>query len=195
MKNTIIPILLMALFLWTEVVTATEMVGTTLKIPVSSLNGGGNVPTLTDSGGGPGTGNFLLGTSIGQSLVGSSTSASFGNGAGFWYQLASNVPDTDGDGIPDNQDNCIEKPNPLQLDTNGDGYGNVCDPDFNNDGYCTTADFGIWLGVFRGGTPPTGVTVNDLDLTGDGNVTTADFGIWLNCFRTIQVPGPSGLVP
>ena len=33
------------------------------------------------------------------------------------------VPDSDGDGIPDNEDNCPQVPNPQQVDTDGDGLG------------------------------------------------------------------------
>ena len=35
--------------------------------------------------------------------------------------------DTDGDGIPDVNDNCPTKPNANQLDTDGDGIGDACD--------------------------------------------------------------------
>ena len=35
--------------------------------------------------------------------------------------------DSDGDGIVDNLDNCIETANPNQLDTDGDSIGDVCD--------------------------------------------------------------------
>lgn len=35
--------------------------------------------------------------------------------------------DTDGDGVPDDSDNCPDDPNPDQLDTDGDGVGEVCD--------------------------------------------------------------------
>ena len=37
------------------------------------------------------------------------------------------APDSDGDGITDPHDNCIDTPNPAQEDTDGDGKGDVCD--------------------------------------------------------------------
>ena len=37
--------------------------------------------------------------------------------------------DSDGDTIPDYIDNCVDQPNTNQLDNDGDGIGNVCDPD------------------------------------------------------------------
>lgn len=38
------------------------------------------------------------------------------------------VTDSDGDGIPDNLDNCPTTPNADQRDTNGDGVGDLCTP-------------------------------------------------------------------
>ena len=39
------------------------------------------------------------------------------------------ITDTDGDGIPDDEDNCPVDANPNQEDTDGDGIGDVCDPE------------------------------------------------------------------
>jgi hypothetical protein len=42
-------------------------------------------------------------------------------------------PDTDGDGIPDSEDNCIMTPNPDQIDSDGDGIGDECDENVLDD--------------------------------------------------------------
>jgi MYXO-CTERM domain-containing protein len=45
------------------------------------------------------------------------------------------MDDRDGDGIPDDTDNCPDAPNPGQLDSDGDGMGNLCDTDADGDGW------------------------------------------------------------
>ncbi len=48
--------------------------------------------------------------------------------------------DSDGDGIPDDHDNCPDVENPDQTDTDGDGDGDACDiPPFFNLGWDTTS--------------------------------------------------------
>lgn len=41
--------------------------------------------------------------------------------------VAATAPDSDGDGVPDDQDNCPATPNPDQTDSDGDGIGDACD--------------------------------------------------------------------
>lgn len=48
--------------------------------------------------------------------------------------------DTDGDGVPDTSDNCINTVNPSQLDQDGDNVGNACDTDLDGDGLLNTAE-------------------------------------------------------
>jgi len=94
--------------------------------------------------------------------------------------------DADGDGIPDDIDNCLGVFNPDQRDTDGDGFGNRCDADFNNDGVVNFADLAIFRARFGSNDP-------DADLNGDGVVNFADLAIFNQLFG--KPPGPSALVP
>ena len=94
--------------------------------------------------------------------------------------------DTDGDGVTDSADNCTLVANADQRDTNGDGFGNVCDADLNNDGIVNVVDLGQLRAVF--------FTANaDADFNGDGVVNVVDLGILRSGF--FLPPGPSGVAP
>ena len=105
------------------------------------------------------------------------------------------APDQDQDGVPDAADNCILHPNgPLipdaggniQRDTDSDGYGNACDPDFDGDLIVNAADLAFLKTVFFTPNP-------NADLNGDGIVNAGDLAILKQFF--FKPPGPSGLVP
>ncbi len=91
--------------------------------------------------------------------------------------------DRDGDGIDSNDDNCIEAFNPDQHDSNGDGIGNRCDADLNNDCIVNVVDLGIFRTRFF-------TADADADLNGNGVVNVVDLGILRTLF--FRVPGPSG---
>ncbi|MFK7885934.1 MAG: hypothetical protein AB8G16_03635 [Gammaproteobacteria bacterium] len=97
--------------------------------------------------------------------------------------FGSGAADADGDDIDDTSDNCTLIPNTAQRDTDADGYGNLCDADFDNNCVVNAIDLGYFRTQFFGNDP-------DADLNGDGVVNTIDLGI----FRTLffGAPGPSG---
>jgi FG-GAP-like repeat/Dockerin type I domain/Beta-propeller repeat len=95
--------------------------------------------------------------------------------------------DADDDGLLDAEDNCSSVPNPDQRDSNGDGYGNACDPDLNNDGVVNFVDLGTMRARFFS-------TDADADLNGDGRVNFLDLATLKQYF--FGPPGPShGISP
>lgn len=101
------------------------------------------------------------------------------------------APDTDGDGIADDVDNCVEVFNPDQRDTNNDGFGNICDPDIDNDGFITNfGDLLILRNLFF--TTPASPDWNpDADFNGDNTVNFIDLQIMRSFF--FGPPGPIGI--
>jgi spore coat protein A, manganese oxidase len=101
--------------------------------------------------------------------------------------------DQDGDGVPDNLDNCIKvsngpdtpgiTPANIQRDTDGDGIGNICDADFNNDGIVGPFDLATFKAAYQSTTSP------DQDLNGDGIVGPYDLAAFRSFY--LKPPGPS----
>lgn len=116
----------------------------------------------------------------------SSTAANFTPSGNFYDNIVFNNGDTDGDGVADTADNCTLVANASQLDTNGDNYGNACDPDLDNNGTVNFLDAAAFGALFGPGT-------GDGDFNGDGNTNFLDYAIFPSYFG--GSPGPSGLVP
>ncbi|MDD5034649.1 MAG: dockerin type I domain-containing protein [Methylococcaceae bacterium] len=100
---------------------------------------------------------------------------------------ALNAFDVDSDGKKDVVDNCLTKPNPDQRDTDGDGYGNACDADLNNDFVVDSQDLNKLKAVFNK-TAASSVEAANADLNGDGKVSIADLAILKAYWQ--QAPGP-----
>jgi len=101
------------------------------------------------------------------------------------------LADRDGDGIADMADNCIAVANASQCDSDGDGYGNHCDGDLNNNGFTNAFDTPLFRAQL--GQPSLAPTYNAADLNCNGFVNAFDTPI----FRSLlgSPPGPSGLHP
>ncbi|NND58791.1 MAG: S8 family serine peptidase, partial [Gammaproteobacteria bacterium] len=95
--------------------------------------------------------------------------------------------DDDTDGVPNACDNCLNVANPSQCDTNGDGFGNHCDADLNNNGITNSFDLNIMRSNFGSTSHP------DSDLNCNGITNSFDLVMMRNMFG--QPPGPSGLNP
>lgn len=117
------------------------------------------------------------------------TSWNVGSGGGFAYVRAagpSGGVDSDGDGVGDASDNCVDVANADQLDINMDNIGNACDPDLDDNGVVNFLDVSLFASAF-------GATGQQAaDFNGDGVVNFLDFAIVSGFI--FGPPGPSGLV-
>ncbi len=120
------------------------------------------------------------------------------------------LPDRDGDGVPDVADNCQNTSNPKQEDRDKDGFGDVCDPDFDQNGIVVAheVDFirdceGIDLTIpqrYSDRVNPANIPVIDriralecgkADLDGDNDVDGDDIVLAADLLG--ERPGPSGI--
>jgi hypothetical protein len=91
--------------------------------------------------------------------------------------LGMGVSDRDNDGFADNVDNCKATPNPTQFDSDGDGFGNACDADLNNDGVVNALDLAMFRQAFgsQRGQP----NFNErADMNGDGRINALDLALF-----------------
>jgi len=101
---------------------------------------------------------------------------------GHGYGL-SETGDSDSDGVLDATDNCVLRSNVLQTDTDHDGFGNACDPDFDQNSVVNFADLAYMKSKFFS-------TDALADLNADGYVNFADLAILKSYF--FKPPGPHG---
>ncbi len=101
------------------------------------------------------------------------------------------IPDSDGDGVGNDIDNCRKDYNPDQTDSDGDGIGEACDylcGDANGDSACNVGDVVYMVSyVFRGGPSP--VPPEAGDANGDGALNIGDGVFTVNyVFKNGQSP-------
>jgi hypothetical protein len=109
-------------------------------------------------------------------------------GTEFADTVTAPVVDSDGDGVADNLDNCKLVANANQRDTDGDGYGNICDADFNQNRVVDPTDLSK-LKALLGKVSPNGHE----DLNGNGIVDPTDLSIAKGYLG--KTPGPSAVAP
>jgi thrombospondin type 3 repeat protein len=108
--------------------------------------------------------------------------------------LAGLAPDADSDGVPDVLDKCMldaRNVGQASCDTDQDGYGNVCDGDFNNNGTTNTQDFTMYFAPqLKSSIPDSRGT----DMNCNGTVNTQDFTMYFAPkLKSGTGGGPSGL--
>lgn len=127
--------------------------------------------------------------------------------SGLWYALAVRVTgtvayqitatefaplDTDDDGVEDALDNCTFDSNSTQKDLDTDGCGDICDGDFNQNGFVDPADFSLFKSAYQTMQGQPGYNpLADMDC--NGAVAAMDFSLFKSGYGA--PPGPSGLPP
>ena len=134
-------------------------------------------------------------------LIGDFESAAFEDGQDRWpagtiEALPTALADGDNDGVPDEIDNCLyvangaSGPGASQRDTDGDGFGNACDADLNNDLVANFGDLAIFQQSFST-TEGDDAFETNADFNGDGTVGPDDYAVLLKSW--LLAPGPSGM--
>jgi hypothetical protein len=107
-------------------------------------------------------------------------------------RLCGSALDSDGDLVCNAEDNCQQRSNSLQQDADSDGFGNLCDGDFDQSGLALLADFNVFRACFGKAVGSVGPAqdpkCSESDMDSSGSVGVTDFNRWRSEFQT--APGP-----
>lgn len=98
------------------------------------------------------------------------------DGSDFFPSIVAEYADQDEDGVGDNTDNCRMTANDDQADVDGDGKGDVCDPDSDNDGLSDVAENELGTSIHLKDTDADGAidAVDNCPLMANANQADAD---------------------
>jgi len=145
-------------------------------------NGNGTV-TLTMA-----SNQFTINGGIKDTVPGDHTGSLGYNSVLRWVLNASIVnPDTDGDGVPNVSDNCRLLSNANQADSNGDGFGNRCDGDLNNNNTTNAQDYVLFRQQL--GQPSAAPVYNAADINSNGAVNAQDYVLFRGLLGSPPGPG------